>query len=101
MDGSLHRISAMRAKSGQIYGLTLRVGRAVYGNTKMLTDILLAGTGSVLVLGSPGCGKTTIVREAARVRAAMLEARSLTERRCTSRADRHLPITHYSVVRTA
>lgn len=67
IDGALHRVSAMRAKTGQVYGLTLRVGRAVIGNTNMITDLLLSPEGpSVLILGSPGSGKTTIVREAAR-----------------------------------
>ena len=69
MDGSLHRISAMRDTMGRIYGVTARIGRAVYGNTRMIEDVLLGGSASVLVLGSPGTGKTTIVREAARVRA--------------------------------
>lgn len=68
IDGSLHRISAMRCKTGEVYGLTLRVGRAVFGNTNMITDLLLEREQrSVLILGNPGCGKTTIVREAARV----------------------------------
>jgi len=52
IDGCLHRISAMRDKTGAIYGLTLRVGRAIYGNTKMMEDILMGEREpSVLILG--------------------------------------------------
>jgi len=65
VNGSLDRISAMRDKHGKIYGLTLRVGRVVYGNTNLITDILAASHYSVLILGNPGCGKTTIIREVA------------------------------------
>lgn len=67
IDGCLHRISAMRAKTAKIYGLTLRVGRAIFGNTNLITDLLLGTDKSILFLGTPGCGKTTIIREAARM----------------------------------
>jgi len=68
MNGSLHRISAMRSKMGQVYGLTLRVGRTVKGNASLMTDVLLGSENlSVLLVGNPGAGKTTIVREAARL----------------------------------
>ena len=72
IDGSLHRISCMRDKRGHIYSLTYRVGRAVVGNTNLIQDILQIGSVnsdslSVLILGAPGSGKTTIIRDIARV----------------------------------
>jgi stage III sporulation protein SpoIIIAA len=67
LDGCLHRISAMRNLSGDIYGLTFRIGRSVTGNADMMKDILLGSAKSVLVLGVPGTGKTTIVRECCRL----------------------------------
>jgi len=68
MNGSLHRISAMRSNAGQVYGLTLRVGRTVKGNASLMTDVLLGSENlSVLLVGNPGAGKTTIVRDATRL----------------------------------
>jgi len=66
IDKSLHRISAMRSNSNKIYSLTYRVGRAVYGNTGMMRDVLALNNKSVLVMGIPGTGKTTIIREVAK-----------------------------------
>lgn len=64
IDGCLHRISAMRNLQHVIYGVTMRVGRSVTGNVERARDVLLGSTGrSVLVLGGPGSGKTTIIRE--------------------------------------
>jgi len=67
INGCLHRISAMKNKAGRVYGLTLRVGRSIRGNTNMITDLLLGTHKSILFVGSPGTGKTTIIREAARM----------------------------------
>ncbi len=65
MERTLHRISAIRNRRGQIVGLTCRVGRAVYGTIDIIQDIIDGGK-SVLMLGRPGIGKTTMLREAAR-----------------------------------
>jgi len=63
---TLHRISAIRNREGRIVGLTCRVGRAVQGTVKIIEDLIPSGK-SVLLLGRPGIGKTTMLREAARV----------------------------------
>lgn len=63
---TLHRISAIRNRSGRIIGLTCRVGRAVHGTISIIRDLVESGK-SVLLLGRPGVGKTTMLRETARV----------------------------------
>jgi len=63
---TLHRISCIRNRKGRIIGLTLRVGRAVYGTIEIVRDIAASGQ-SILLLGRPGVGKTTMLREAARI----------------------------------
>ncbi len=63
---TLHRIAAIRNRKGDIVGLTCRVGRAVYGTIAVIEDIVESGK-SILLLGRPGVGKTTMLREAARV----------------------------------
>ncbi len=67
IERTLHRISAIRNRKGQIIGLTCRVGRAVYGTIDIIKDIVQSDK-SILLLGRPGVGKTTLLREAARVR---------------------------------
>jgi len=66
IERTLHRISAIRNRKGQIIGLTLRVGRAIYGTIEILRDLLETGK-NLLLLGRPGVGKTTKLREMARV----------------------------------
>ncbi len=68
IERSLHRISAIRNRRGKIVGLTVRIGRAVYGTIDIIADLIDPGQ-SVLIVGPPGVGKTTMLREAARVRA--------------------------------
>ena len=67
IERTLHRISAIRNRRGRIIGLTCRVGRAVYGTIEIIKDIVMSDN-SILLLGRPGVGKTTVLREAARVR---------------------------------
>ncbi len=66
IERTLHRISAIRNRLGNIVGLTCRVGRAVFGTVDIIRDIFVTGR-SVLLLGRPGVGKTTKLREVARV----------------------------------
>lgn len=66
IEGSLHRISALRNRRGHIVGLTLRVGRTVLGTIDQIRDLVEGGL-SLLLLGRPGVGKTTKLREIARV----------------------------------
>ena len=66
IERTLHRISAMRNRVGDAVGLTCRVGRAVFGTVDILRDVVERGR-SILLLGRPGVGKTTLLREAARV----------------------------------
>ncbi|MGI8735851.1 MAG: hypothetical protein DLM53_01740 [Candidatus Eremiobacter antarcticus] len=66
IEQTLHRISCLRNRSGKIIGLTCRVGRAVYGTIDIILDVVRCGK-SILLLGKPGVGKTTMLREVARV----------------------------------
>ncbi len=74
IERTLHRISAIRNRKGRIVGLTCRVGRAVLGTIKIIQDLVESGK-SVLLLGRPGVGKTTMLREVARVLADDLKKR--------------------------
>ncbi len=66
IERTLHRISAIRNRHGRVVGLTSRVGRAVYGTIDIIKDIVTSDK-SILLLGRPGVGKTTMLREVARV----------------------------------
>ncbi|MDO8682942.1 MAG: R3H domain-containing nucleic acid-binding protein [Armatimonadota bacterium] len=66
IERTLHRISAIRNRQGKIVGLTCRIGRAVYGTIDIIRDVIETGK-SALLLGRPGVGKTTKLREVARV----------------------------------
>jgi stage III sporulation protein SpoIIIAA len=66
IERTLHRISAMRNRKGKVIGLTCRIGRAVLGSIALIRDIVEQGQ-SLLILGRPGVGKTTLLREIARV----------------------------------
>ena len=74
IERTLHRISAIRNRSGEVVGLTCRIGRAVYGTIAIVADLVESGQ-SVLLLGRPGVGKTTMLRETARVLADELRKR--------------------------
>ncbi len=63
---TLHRISAIKNRTNDVIGLTLRVGRAVYGTISLISDLVDTDR-SILLLGRPGVGKTTMLREMARV----------------------------------
>ena len=66
MERTLHRISAIRNRGGRVVGITCRVGRAVFGTIKIIEDLAYGGK-NILLLGRPGVGKTTMLREVARV----------------------------------
>ncbi|NJN87493.1 MAG: AAA family ATPase [Leptolyngbyaceae cyanobacterium SL_7_1] len=74
IEKTLHRISAIRNRSGVVIGLTCRVGRAVQGTIEMIRELVESGR-SILMLGRPGIGKTTALREIARVLADELNKR--------------------------
>ena len=74
IERTLPRISCIRNRQGLVIGLTCRVGRAMYGTINSIRDLLESGK-SILILGKPGVGKTTMVREIARVLANEMEKR--------------------------
>jgi stage III sporulation protein SpoIIIAA len=74
IERTLHRISAIRNRNGKIVGLTCRIGRAIYGTIEIIEDFVETGK-SLLIMGRPGIGKTTMLREAARVLADDLDKR--------------------------
>ena len=66
IEKTLHRVSALRNRNGGVIGLTCRIGRAIFGTVNIICD-LLEKRKSILLLGRPGVGKTTAIREIARV----------------------------------
>lgn len=74
IERTLHRISAIRNRKGKIIGLTCRVGRAIQGTIDIIRDLVESGR-SILALGRPGVGKTTKLREIARILADDLQKR--------------------------
>lgn len=74
IERTLHRISSIRNRQGNIIGLTCRVGRAIFGTINIVRDLLESGQ-SLLLLGKPGVGKTTAIREIARILADEMEKR--------------------------
>lgn len=76
IERTLHRISAIRSRDRRVIGLTCRVGRAVYGTIAIIRDLVESGS-SILMMGRPGVGKTTMLREAARVLADDLRKRTI------------------------
>ena len=74
IERTLHRISCIRNRQSIISGLTCRVGRAIFGTISIIRDLLESGQ-SILILGRPGVGKTTIIREIARVLSDEMEKR--------------------------
>lgn len=67
VQGTLHRISALRNRKGNVVGLTCRVGRTVTGHMALIKDLISEVPNSILFLGRPGVGKTTVIREISRV----------------------------------
>jgi stage III sporulation protein SpoIIIAA len=74
IERTLHRISCIRNRQFLINGLTCRIGRAMFGTISVIRD-LLEYEKSILILGKPGVGKTTIIREIGRVLADEMEKR--------------------------
>lgn len=74
IERTLHRISCIRNRAGRVIGLTLRIGRAVFGTISIIQD-LVESRQSILLVGRPGIGKTTLLRETARVLADDLHKR--------------------------
>nr|YP_009326684.1 conserved hypothetical plastid protein [Membranoptera platyphylla]AMJ16941.1 conserved hypothetical plastid protein [Membranoptera platyphylla] len=74
IESTLHRISSIKNRNGNIIGLTFRVGRAIFGTISIMRDLLETGQ-SILLLGRPGVGKTTAIREIARVLADEMKKR--------------------------
>lgn len=66
IERTLHRISCLRNRAGKIIGLTCRVGRVIYGTNDIIQDVIESGK-NILFMGPPGIGKTTKLREAARI----------------------------------
>jgi stage III sporulation protein SpoIIIAA len=94
IERTLHRISCIRNRQSLINGLTCRVGRAIFGTISVIRDLLESGH-SILVLGKPGIGKTTIIREIARVLSEEMEKRIIIDTSNEIGGDSDIP--HYGI----
>jgi len=74
IEKTLHRVSCIRNRQFVITGITFRVGRSSFGSISLIRDLLDSGE-SILIIGSPGVGKTTIIREMTRVLSNEIEKR--------------------------
>ena len=74
IERTLHRISCIRNRQFLVTGLTCRIGRSIFGAISVIRD-LLESDNSILILGKPGVGKTTIIREISRVLSDEIEKR--------------------------
>ena len=66
LNGSLYRISAMKDLNNDVYGLTIRFGRSFSGLASIIKDILFSEA-SILILGPPGKGKSSLLRDVIRI----------------------------------